>query len=868
MRVSIASTFMGIAVLTCSGLLGQVGEALSNLIAVIAAAALLFLGLFPNMSDASPDARLDRAKGQLKLHLKLSPMRNKRAIFLSVLLVLFFALLYLRIPANLVWVRLLVLALYCTAIGLSQKRNDNTLSSLCWILSLTTFLFALFALALFELPAFRQMMQSFSVWLSSVIARSIGLPVLLNPSASGIFVSLFMLTLGLVFTLVAVRRRLLAFGVYSVAILACNVVFIAFLHPVHNLFQQVITIPQFHIMDLPLVLFFSDIVVLHFYSKNVELNRVDYRFSEIGWTHAVGEGLLSAGLLSILFLNHIRYFESFKAPPQTRGEKKQILLYAKGYLNWDKPEFGRYGIQSSGMFGMFPAYLSALGYHVLIDSTIDNETLNRTDAVVLVNLDSPISNDEKKALRRFVSDGGGLLVMGDHTGLGGIMQPLNDAIDFTGIRFRFDCAHWFTGGWKDSFEFTSHPILYEVNDETDIEISIGASLDLASSAAAPVLLARYGFSDNGNLLNDRNAFLGDRTYNAGELAGDVVLVASEQCGKGKVLVFGDTSPFQNGSLAYSFGFIWNVFRWLTSPGLSVDYWKWASLFSIALGLMFLLVFGNGIKKTSGLMVSLIIVVGIGMLLIPSNHSTDNIRDIDPCTAFVYLDASHLNRFSRFGDDGIWPLTYNLMRNEYEVYGPEASTVADTSVRYLPIACRKFSPGFLTKSRIAFFVAPGKTFSPGEMNAIESFMLRGGIVVWSVGNEEKEASLHILHAQGLGIDNIPLGHASGSATSARQILYAGGSKPSTVNDKETSDILEERPQFHSAWPILHTTNVRLETLCTGWEFPIVVSKRVGKGKFVLVSDSGFFLNDNLESASGKSTSNIGIFSALLKAITRE
>ena len=52
-----------------------------------------------------------------------------------------------------------------------------------------------------------------------------------------------------------------------------------------------------------------------------------------------------------------------------------------------------------------------------------------------------------------------------------------------------------------------------------------------------------------------NAYLGNRLHDPGEQIGDMVLVASRPYVTGWVLVFGDTSPFQNGALVTSHLFV-------------------------------------------------------------------------------------------------------------------------------------------------------------------------------------------------------------------------------------------------------------------------------------------------------------------------
>ena len=60
----------------------------------------------------------------------------------------------------------------------------------------------------------------------------------------------------------------------------------------------------------------------------------------------------------------------------------------------------------------------------------------------------------------------------------------------------------------------------------------------------------------------RGAYLGNCRRDAGEPFGNLVLVAGEEVGNGRVLVFGDTSPFQNGAHFLSQRLITNSIGWL------------------------------------------------------------------------------------------------------------------------------------------------------------------------------------------------------------------------------------------------------------------------------------------------------------------
>jgi len=102
--------------------------------------------------------------------------------------------------------------------------------------------------------------------------------------------------------------------------------------------------------------------------------------------------------------------------------------------------------------------------------------------------------------------------------------------------------------------------------------------------------------------------------------------------------------------------------------------------------------------------------------------------------------------------------------------------------------------------------------------------------------------------GFELDNVPLG---------------------PIPKKETSAGI----QFHKAWPILAQGAERadsasgMDTLCTGWNYPVIVSKAIGKGRIILISDSGFLLSENLESDRAYSEGNILFLRKMFESISK-
>jgi hypothetical protein len=255
-------------------------------------------------------------------------------------------------------------------------------------------------------------------------------------------------------------------------------------------------------------------------------------------------------------------------PPKVRPAAG-VVLYSAGLLDWDVPEAGRAGLLNSGMFGLFRKSLERQAEHLggavsLVDS-VSAASLRDAGLVVFINPTRALAAAERSALSGFVRAGGGLLVLGDHTDIGGSWEPLTGVLEDTRIRFNFDSAISVRPRWRGCLEIRDHAVTAGVTRPGDMQVGIGASLDIWPPAF-PIVIGRYAYGDAGDYANaGRGAYMGNGIYDAGEALGDLVLTAGEEVGRGRVLVFGDTSPFQNGArflsrplIAGAVGWVWGV----------------------------------------------------------------------------------------------------------------------------------------------------------------------------------------------------------------------------------------------------------------------------------------------------------------------
>jgi hypothetical protein len=529
-------------------------------------------------------------------------------------------------------------------------------------------------------------------------------------------------------------------------------------------------------------------------------------------------------------------------------DHQNVLFYGDHMLGtWDVPEYGKYGQDAVGMFGLWPVYLTTLGYEteILVENRttfldslqIQNQNITRylnltdymtisetkritgdllddAEVFVVTNLNISFSEEEQAVIWEYVRNGGSLLVLGDHTDVGGIQTPLNDLLLPVGIRYRFDAAlplderfKWFTCSY-----LLHHPITSPLQGLDTLQYGVGASLD-TSLSSFPIIVGTYALSDQGNQTNEDIAYLGDYVYTKGEHLGYVVLVAGAYYGGGKVLVFGDTSSFQNAALTFSYPFIQSTFTWLmnTQTGLMSVLQVGVSLLLLLVALILLFLWRNTTIHFAVfpvlLCASLLLTTSVNPLLIPSTDdgSTDNI---------VSIDASHGERFTleSFTDDSVNGLIVNLQRNDF-----------------LPVLLRDFSKEHILASSILICIAPTLTFTTEEVAFLKHYMSEGGYILLGAGYEDRDASLPLLQAFGVDVEQTPLG----------PVPYV----------ESNTTLYQNEPRFVDSWPLSFQQNQTISYYNFSWEdrtFHLVIFVRYGDGGILVIGDSQYLLDKNIES----------------------
>ncbi|MGQ9574241.1 MAG: hypothetical protein ACUVUC_02900 [Thermoguttaceae bacterium] len=584
---------------------------------------------------------------------------------------------------------------------------------------------------------------------------------------------------------------------------------------------------------------------------------------------------------------------------------KKVVFFEKGRSNWFRPTYpppgkhrwdsAYYGWLSSGMYGMLPTYLESLGASTLISPDLSEGDLAGADVLVLLYPREPWQKGQLERIRRFVQQGGTLLVAGDHTahepldprgklaaallrgaisaaavptctlGAGarvhkplnpedrllsepelailrrGDTEPLpagttriNELLEPTGIRVPFDSAMFALTAWLDCYETISHPTSAGIAGGRGnlYGVVTGASVEVRWPAM-PLLIGRWGWSDQGFAgAPIEKAMLGNRAYDPGERLGDVVLAAEQRLGAGRVIVFGDTTSFVNGVTVSCHPYTSRLFAYLAEPGVwPRAAWRQGLGTGLLAALLAVLIGWSSPGRLAA------VALALGASLAASDGLTFRAWTVLPDgnlkrpNNLAYIDESHLNRFSWEG----WR-SDGIM--------PLAATLMRND--FLSLMLPEITPERLQGARLLVVIAPAKPYTRRQRQTIRQFVDQGGILILTVGHEKAGPSRALLEEFLLYVG----GHPEDLKALLGEPKPLGHVKTPYFRGTDYSAAV----RFFAGWPIDAWHRYSLFLSHYGYQYapyplPTIVIRRHGEGIVALVGDSDFALAKNLEYEDG-------------------
>lgn len=514
---------------------------------------------------------------------------------------------------------------------------------------------------------------------------------------------------------------------------------------------------------------------------------------------------------------------------------KTIVANMYGRLDWAQPQYDQYGLQSAGMFGMLPSLVESLGGQMRLSQELSEQDLKDADVLLLLHPGGPMPEPTRNRIWDYVRQGGSLLLVAEpYLQEEGFTSESSKFLEPVSMNVRRDVAISETGNWQQACQLTTHPATHGIDScRGDYFTDAGCSIQTGFSAR-PIVVGRWGWSDPGTTA----VLTGSYELEAGERLGDLVLAAEQRFGLGSVIVLGNDHTLTNEGSVRGYTLTGRLLSHLAarrSSPLSL----WRQLPTLVLCACLLGLVGCCSPPR--------LVIGSALVLAVSLSAADSLskkatrvvpggrvavseepeirRDV------AYIDASHLNAYSdaSWVFDGINGLALTFMRNGYLT----ATLPELTSER-------------LQRASMLVSIAPARSFSDDETEILHKFVEDGGVFICTVGAEEAEASQPLLDRFGIRVPPSPV--PTGGDWREPEPMGRKRTLFLNANEYGQGDYMVG-VMLYAAWPVESkggNTDVLVRAVD---DRPVVVSRQIGEGHVVVIGDTGFAMNKNLEYISG-------------------
>jgi hypothetical protein len=229
------------------------------------------------------------------------------------------------------------------------------------------------------------------------------------------------------------------------------------------------------------------------------------------------------------------------------GPRKQgRILVDEYHSTWertDRPyDTSWYGQESGYNYACIYDYCSRFYEMARLTTPIDAEALRSCDVLIVKVPTSRYGPDEIDRIEQFVRNGGGLLLVGEHTNVFQTGVHINDIASRFGFRFRYDCVFDIDGVFRQLYEpsLAAHPI---VQNMPPLDFAVSCSIDPGLSVGRAAIRA----TGLRNLPADYHAsnFYPQVEDRADARYGAFIQLWTLRRGAGRVAAFGDSTIFSN-----------------------------------------------------------------------------------------------------------------------------------------------------------------------------------------------------------------------------------------------------------------------------------------------------------------------------------
>lgn len=402
-------------------------------------------------------------------------------------------------------------------------------------------------------------------------------------------------------------------------------------------------------------------------------------------------------------------------------EKKGRVLLDEKHSGWEKStrkmDTEWYGNESGYNFYWMAEFIN---HHFPLSRTFEEITpalLSQCDILILKNATSPFSKAEIDAIKDFVSNGGGLYLMSEHTNIFGNSTYLNPIAEEFGFSFRYDVLFDIEHKFEQLHlppRLLPHPV---VQNMPYFCFKVSCSIQPVSSRCEGIMLS-LGIKAQDIYYPSGNFYPPVKDHSDMPFGAFLQMVGIK-VGKGRVLGFTDSTTYSNfeAFIAGKPELLLGALNWLNRE----NRWNWLHFLFLTLATVCFILGIRTLKKENGavafylslvilaaffLSSALFICQGLSQITYPLPHPRT------PYTKVV---------FEREHGDYELPLKGFTKEREqsYEVFYQWVLRVG-----YYPFTGKTLEED-MSDANMLIIINPHKRFYPGELNQVKEYLQKGG-----------------------------------------------------------------------------------------------------------------------------------------------
>lgn len=234
--------------------------------------------------------------------------------------------------------------------------------------------------------------------------------------------------------------------------------------------------------------------------------------------------------------------------PSANGPARVLIDDAHSNWAWASVPFEKASFTRQATYS-YTNLVEFIGFHHTVrvnrDGALDDMDLSAVDVLILKTPTKAYTESEIDAVESFVSAGGGLFLIGDHTNLFGMTTNINPVAGRFGLRFLDDATYDLASGSPSRFSrspLTTHPVAQHID---------GLEFETSCTVRGP-LWAEYALRGKGlarELVDYSHInFFGNMRYDLDDGFGVFAQGLSVRHGAGRVFAFTDSTVFSNFSV--------------------------------------------------------------------------------------------------------------------------------------------------------------------------------------------------------------------------------------------------------------------------------------------------------------------------------